>query len=665
MQSSIFLTTLLFLTLMSCTPERPTYSSFDEYPRYEGGDLGMIYSPASTSFKLWSPAAQEARLLLYATDVADENPFAIIPMEEIDGAWTHVYSGDLEGKYYSFQIMQDGAWLEEAPDLYARAVGTNGERAQVIDLAATDPEGWETDRRPELAAPTDIILYELHMRDATVHASAGSRYPGKFLGLTERGTRSPDGLATGIDHLVELGVTHLHLLPVFDYASVDERPDAPSAFNWGYDPLNYNVPEGSYATDPSDGRVRVREFKQMVQALHQAGIRVVMDVVYNHTGPTDDSPFNLLVPGYYYRQNEEGGWSDASGCGNETASERPMVRDYIIESVKYWAREFHVDGFRFDLMGIHDIETMNRLSAELHEIDPSIFVYGEGWTAGGSPLPDDQRALKANTPLLDRIAAFSDDLRDGLKGSVFNHEESGFVSGSEGRIASIQFGVVAAGQHPQIDYEAVNYSNAPWAPEPYQCINYVSCHDNHTLWDRLQNSNPEDSEEERAKMARLALAVVLTSQGVPFLHAGSEMLRTKGGEENSYQSPDSVNAIDWTRKAQQATTVSYVSALIALRKAHPAFRLPSNAAIQEHLSFLPTTGGDDLVVFRLQGVAGDDWQDILVAYNASVSPQSLALPAGDSYDLIASGEQINVNGIGDQPTGSIQLAARAMTILKR
>ena len=664
MNSSNLSFIFLLLTFMSCTSETPIYTSFDDYPVYAGKDLGATYSPAATTFKLWSPAAEQARVLIYGSDNPDESAFQINPMEDQNGAWTFKYDGDLEGNYYTFQIMQEGEWLAEAPDIYAQAVGTNGQRAMVVDLAATNPEGWEDDVRPPLAAPTDIILYELHMRDATVHATSNNPYPGKFIGLAESGTRSPDGLATGLDHLVEMGITHLHLLPSFDYASVDERPDAALAFNWGYDPLNYNVPEGGYATNAADGRVRVREFKQLVQALHSAGIRVVMDVVYNHTGPTEDSPFNLLVPGYYYRQNEDESWSDASGCGNETASERPMVRDYIVESVKYWATEYHIDGFRFDLMGIHDVETMNRLSEELREIDPTIFVYGEGWTAGDSPLPHDQRALKANTPLLNHVAAFSDDLRDGLKGSVFNHEERGFVSGDSGRKASIAFGVVAAGQHPQIDYQAVNYSNEPWAPEPYQCINYVSCHDNHTLWDRLQNSNPDDSEEERAKMARLAMAVVLTSQGVPFLHAGSEMLRTKRGEENSYKSPDSVNAIDWSWKSTHANTVSYVQGLIQLRKDHPAFRLPTNAAIQEHLSFLPISG-DSLIAFRLQNAPNDEWEDIIVVYNASPNKLSMDLPEGLNYQVVVSADQVNPEGMGDPRSGSIELSERSMTILKR
>ncbi|MEM6397458.1 MAG: type I pullulanase [Bacteroidota bacterium] len=654
----------ILLTAMYCSPELPSYDSFDEYPVYEGDDLGITYSPEATTFKLWSPAAEQARVLIYDDDGKDleAEPLQTLDMTREDGVWSYRLAGDQLGKYYVYQIMQGGRWLAEAPDLYARAVGTNGKRAQIIDLSDTDPAGWENDRRPSAKSPTDIVIYELHLRDVSVHESSGNPYPGKFLGLTQVGTTTENGLSTGLDHIKELGVTHVHLLPAFDFASLDESPHAPLGFNWGYDPLNYNVPEGSYATDASDGRVRIREFKQMVQALHNAGIGVIMDVVYNHTGPTEDSPFNLLVPGYYYRQNPDGTFSDASACGNETASERPMVRSFIRESVKYWAKEYHVDGFRFDLMGIHDTETMNAVAADLKAIDPSIFVYGEGWTASGSPLPDSLRALKANVPDLIDVAAFSDDLRDGLKGSVFEHKEQGFVSGAMGRAESVKFGVVAAGQHPQIDYPAVNYSNAPWAPEPIQCINYVSCHDNHTLWDRLEISNGGDSEADRERMHRLSLAVVLTSQGVPFLHAGSELLRTKYGEENSYKSPDSINAIDWTRKETYSTTLKYVQDLIKLRKAHPAFRMPTNAAVQANLSFMDTQD-EQLIAYRIQDGPGDEWSDIVVVYNAHRKPISFDLPDGN-YQAVVYDDRVDQEGIGPVLAGSVRVPALSCMVLK-
>ncbi|MEM8582769.1 MAG: type I pullulanase [Bacteroidota bacterium] len=654
----------LLLCCMYCSSEVTTYSSFDEYPVYTGGDLGLTYTSEVSVFKLWSPGAEEARVLLYEGDGIDpdEQPLASYPMKRSEGVWVCETTGDQQGKYYTFQIMKDGRWLAEAPDIYARAVGTNGKRAQIVDMSQSNPEAWQADQRPIIAQPTDMVIYEMHIRDISVHASSGNPFPGKFLGLTQVGTSTANGQTTGLDHLLEMGITHVHILPAFDFASLDESPGAPMGFNWGYDPLNYNVPEGTYATDASNGLVRIREFKQMVQALHQAGIGVIMDVVYNHTGPTDDSPFNLLVPGYYYRTNPDGSWSDASGCGNETASERPMVRDYIRQSVKYWAEEYHVDGFRFDLMGIHDIETMNAIAEDLQQIDPSIFVYGEGWTAGGSPLPDSLRALKANVPQLRQVAAFSDDLRDGLKGSVFNHEEQGFVSGAIGRAESVKFGVVAAGQHPQLDYQAVNYSNAPWAPEPSQCINYVSCHDNHTLWDRLQISNADNSEAERERMHRLSLAVVLTSQGVPFLHAGTELLRTKQGEENSYKSPDNINAIDWTRKGDYATTLKYVQDLIELRRAHSAFRMATNADIQSKLQFMDTED-EQLIAYRITNAPDDEWTDIVVIYNAHPNPVTFDLPEG-SYQAVVYDDRVDQNGIGPVLAGSVRVPSRSCMVLR-
>ncbi|SEQ97923.1 type I pullulanase [Neolewinella agarilytica] len=657
------ITFLLFpFAFFACQEDLPVYDSFAEYPVYAFDDLGMVYTPEATSFKLWSPTAKAVRLRLYDSDDPAATPRSTQKMKEVDGAWSYTAEGDLDGTYYTFQIKQNGRWLPEDTDPYARAVGTNGARAQVINLADTDPEDWDTDIRPALASPTDAVIYELHLRDISLDPRSGIMHKGKFLGLTETGTTTPQGDATGLDHLKELGVTHVHLLPSFDFMSVNEaQPEVPQ-FNWGYDPQNYNVPEGSYATDPSDGRVRIREFKQMVLALHRAGIRVIMDVVYNHTGRSEDSHFQNLIPDYFYRFNEDGTMSNASGCGNEIASDRPMVRKYIRESVEYWAREYHIDGFRFDLMGIHDIPTMNEVSQALHAIEPSILVYGEGWTAGDSPLPDSLKALKANTPELINIAAFSDDLRDGLKGSVFNHEEKGFVSGAKGKEMSIRFGVVGSTQHPQINYDSVNYSNAPWAKEPSQCINYVSCHDNHTLWDRLAISNGKDVPSRREQMHRLALAVVLTSQGIPFLHAGSEMCRTKNGNENSYNSGDGVNAIRWNGKRAHKITYEYVRGLIALRKAHPAFRMGETDLISRHLTFIDTPD-EQLVAYRIQQAPNDDWADIVVAFNGSGQAQRVPLPAGN-WSLVVNGRTVNPEGIGGTQTEWTYLNGGAAAVLR-
>jgi pullulanase len=647
-----------------CKSSKPAVRNgqYDQYPAYEGTDLGMVYQKKKTIFKLWSPAAEAVRLLLYAAGEGGSALQTKNLKRASNGVWETTLNGNQAGSYYTVQVKSEGKWLEETPDPYAKATGVNGRRGMIIDLAATHPAGWENDRRPAQNAFTDIILYELHVRDLSSHPASGIRNTGKFPGLTETGTRNPDGLSTGLDHIRELGVTHVHLLPIFDFHSVDESASEGTQYNWGYDPDNYNTPEGSYSTNPKDGAVRVRELKQLVQTLHANGLRVIMDVVYNHTGQTDQSVFNRCVPGYYYRQNASGGWSDASACGNETASERPMMRKYMIESMKYWAQEYHIDGFRVDLMGIHDIATMNLLSAELRAIDPTIFIYGEGWTAGASPLPDAQRALKANTWKLDKIAAFGDDFRDGLKGSVFDHHDRGFVSGKSGTEESVKFGIVGATQHPQINYSKVNYSKAPWAGEPSQAITYVDCHDNHTLWDRLSISCPDASEKDRIRMHKLAVALVLTSQGVPFMHAGVELLRTKQGVENSYKSPDLINHIDWKRKTQYHAEHDYIRALVQLRKRHPAFRLPSAELIRKHLQFMEVSD-PNLIAYQLSGNAGGDrWKNIAVLFNGNPAARTLKLPAGD-WKVVLDDQKIDEKGMETIKRGEVTVPGISAKIL--
>jgi pullulanase len=620
---------------------------FDQYPTYLGTDLGMNWSVDKTIFKLWSPAAQAVKLRLYSNGSTGKAIQTIDLQKKDNGVWEATLSGNQKGKYYTVQVQQGGKWLAETPDAYAKAVGLNGKRGMILDLTETNPTGWATDKRPIQKQFTDIILYELHIRDLSINPNSGIKNAGKFLGLTETGTKNTKGLSTGLDHIKALGVTHVHLLPAFDYrhTSVDESKLDQPQYNWGYDPEHYNVPEGSYSTNPSDGAVRIHEFKQAIKTLHENGIRVVMDVVYNHTGATEGSVFNQTVPGYYYRQNADGSYSNASGCGNETASERTMVRKYIIESMKYWAQEYHIDGFRVDLMGIHDIETMNQASAALHAIDPTIYIYGEGWTAGSSPLPDSLRATKANTFKLNQVAAFSDDLRDALKGSVFNHTEKGFINGRTGLEESIKFGITASVQHPQVDYSKVNYSKAPWAKEPYQTITYAECHDNHTLWDRLTLSCPDASEEDRIKMQKLAMTIVLTSQGVPFLHAGMEMLRTKNGVENSFNSPDEINRFDWDRKTKYLAFNDYVRQLIQLRKNHPAFRMPTADMIRRNIKFLETKD-PNLIVYQIGLRANNDnWTRIVVIYNGNTEEKFVTLPKGGTYNIVLDETQIVETGI--------------------
>ncbi|MCK9422422.1 MAG: type I pullulanase [Bacteroidales bacterium] len=605
------------------------YDPCKNYSVYSGSDLGVNYSKSETILKIWSPPAQEMKLRLYKTSSGNDMMEEISCRKDADGVWKAKLKGDRKNIYYTFQSKIKGKWNDENPDPYARAVGVNGKRGQIVDLNETNPSGWENDQSPVLKNHTDVILYELHIRDLTVAPNSGIKNKGKFLGLTESGTKNSQEQSTGIDHIAEMGVTHVHLLPSFDFCSVDESKLNVPQFNWGYDPQNYNTPEGSYSTDPEDGKVRILEFKKMVQSLHQKGLRVVMDVLYNHTGRTHNSNFDQLVPGYYYREWEKDGkYSNASGCGNETASDRTMYRKFIIESVTYWVREYHVDGFRFDLMAIHDMETMNQVAATLQAIDPSIIVYGEGWTAGDSPLPDKYRALKKNAKKMNGVAVFSDDIRDGIKGSVFDGKSTGFASGNKEMAESVKFGIVAAGVHPQIDYTKVNYSKEPYTKNPDEVINYVSCHDNNTLYDKLKISRPDASEEDITKMDKLANTIVLTSQGIPFLQAGVEMKRTKRGVDNSFNKPDSVNQINWDWKYENRELVDYYKALIALRKAHPAFRMPTNEIVQKNLVFLPTND-PQLIAYQLKDHANkDSWQQILVIFNGSGIDKNFDLPKG-------------------------------------
>ena len=571
-------------------------NDFDKIYGYDG-DLGAIYSKDKCKFILWAPTAENVQLALYGDNGYDfdcEAKEVYTMSKGINGTWIVEINGDFNGQFYNYLININGK-ISEVVDPDAKAVGVNGNRGMVIDLNTTNPEGWEKDTKPELKSATDSIIYEAHVRDLSIDETSGisNEYKGKFKALTIWDSCIPGTtVKTVVNHIKDMGFTHIHLLPAFDFGSIDENKLEQPQFNWGYDPKNYNVPEGSYSTNPYLGDVRIKEFKEMVKALHEAGIRVVMDVVYNHTYNLD-SCLNNAVPGYYYRQDENGEYSDASACGNETASERYMFRRYMVDSVVYWAKEYHIDGFRFDLMGIHDIETMKLIREELNKIDSSIIMYGEGWTGGPSPLKEELAALKKNTYKFDKlqIAAFSDDCRDGVKGHVFYDEETGFVNGKDGLEETIKFAVVASTHHKDIDKENIVYSNEFWANEPYQTINYASAHDNYTLWDKLQISTPNCTEEELIAMNKLIAGIILTSQGISFVHAGEEMARTKEDEEgklveNSFESSDKVNKIYWDRKVKYKDLFEYYKGLISLRKEYKAFRMNTNEEIKENIHFL-------------------------------------------------------------------------------
>ena len=678
--------------ILACDPAKEAFH-FDE----------MTYSPSETVFKLFAPTDAECFVVLEQ----DTLPMAL----GTDSIWTVTAKGDHKGKTYQFVV--DG---QASPGVFAKAVCVNGQKGVVVDMAETNPEGWESDvpvRRPY----QDLVVYEMHHRDFSV-GRPDAQQPGKFLALTE---------PWAIDHLTTLGINAVHILPSYDYGSVDEtRLDEPQ-YNWGYDPVNYNVPEGSYSTDPYDPLCRIREFKQMVQALHQAGIAVILDVVYNHTYDIEHSNFQRTYPDYYYRTidhlpltidhlpltidhpsaNESAAnngqcsmvnvqYSNGSGCGNETASEQPMMRRFMIESVKHWINEYHIDGFRFDLMGCHDIVTMNAIRSAVDEIDPNIFIYGEGWSAGDCALPKELLGLKANMPDMPRIAAFSDEIRDALRGPFSDDNIPGWLgigftttmttkttdnnnSGENKELfklselsfneeelsslkESLKFGIAGGISHPQVDMTKVNYSQEPWATEPTQMMSYVSCHDDMCLADRLRASIPGLTPEALVRLDLLAQTAVFTSQGVPFMLSGEELLRTKQGVHNSFESPDSINRLDWQNKERYPQVFDYYKNLIALRKNHSAFRLGSAEQVRLHLEFIDTPN-DGVVAFRLKELGDiDTWKDIIVVLNACQEARVTEIPEG-RYAVVCCDGQIDEQGLGEVTGSKVQVSPQSALII--
>lgn len=606
------------------------------------------YTPEQTTFRLFAPDnAKTVKLRIYKAGHKGR-PERTVKMERTAAdTWTATVTGNLMGRFYTFDTGRG-----ECAGVFAKAVGVNGQRAAIIDMDKTDPAGWNDDRRPVVKSPADLVIYEMHHRDYSIDASSGIANGGKFLALTD-----PKAIA----HLKELGVNAVHILPSFDYASVDETRLSTPQYNWGYDPVNYNVPDGSYSTDPYKPETRIREFKQMVQALHKAGIRVILDVVYNHTFNIDGSNFQRTYPDYFYRKTADGKYSDGSGCGNETASERDMMRRFMVESVLYWIDEYHIDGFRFDLMGCHDIETMNAIRKAVDEVDPTIFIYGEGWSAGSCALPTEQLGLKANMKAMPGIAAFSDELRDALRGPFSDDTKGAFLAGKPGEEESIKFGIAGAIEHPQVDMSKVNYSTEAWASQPTQMISYVSCHDDMCLTDRLRASIPGITTDELIRLDMLAQTAVLTSQGVPFILSGEEMLRDKKGVHNSYNSPDSINRLDWNNMERYPQVMDYYKNLTRLRHNHPAFRLGSAELVRRHLEFLPTQPG--LVAFRLKDYAGrDDWRNIIVILNAAKQQRKVTIPQGN-YTIVCHEGKIDENGLSTFSGSEATVSAQSALIL--
>ena len=621
------------------------------YPVPEATLEECVYNGNSTDFTVWSPAAEAAQLRLYKA--AGDAAYMTVNMKKSkDGLWKATVKEDVKGSLYTFQVCIDGKWLEETAGIAAKAVGVNGQHGAVIDWADTDPEGWENDKSPKID-PSDIIVYELQHRDFSVHSTSGIQNKGKYLALTEQGTKNPDGLATGIDHLKELGVTYIQLLPSTDFATIDETRLEDNQYNWGYEPLNYNAVEGSFSTDPYNPVTRIKEFKQMVQSLHAAGFRVILDVVYNHTTHAPNTGFERTMPGYFYRMREDGTYFDGSGCGNETASEQAMFRKYMVESLEWWMKEYHIDGYRFDLMAIHDIETMNLISERLHAIDPDVVIYGEGWAAASPAYPAEQIALKANTYMMDKVGAFSDNIRDAVRGPL-GCENAGFMDGVAGNKDNVMFGIAGGVAHPQVTVE-------PWTNNPLQHVSYVSCHDDHCLRDRLEEAT-KSSEQDRLRMVKLAQTAVYTSQGIPFIFNGEELYRHKQGVKNSYNKPDSINAIDWTYKTKYNDLVKYYSELAAIRHAHPGFCLGDAELVRKNLRFIDVDD-PNVVMFRIENLDGiDDAKSLTVVLNGSKKNHKLEIPKG-KYVVLAENGYADVDGIGAYTGDYCTVAATSATIL--
>ncbi|WP_075681787.1 type I pullulanase [Roseburia sp. 831b] len=614
--------------------------AFEEKYTYTGDDLGATWTKEKTTFRVWAPTADAVKVNLYESGTPDTDDLVeqITMEQDVNGTWVASKEGDLNGVYYTYLVTVNGA-ENEACDPYARTTGVNGKRAMVIDLSSTNPEGWDEDTDPHAGNNiTDDVIYELHIRDLAMDENSGIKNAGKFLGLTETGTTTPNGTPTGIDHIKDLGITHIHLLPVYDYASVDETALDKPQFNWGYDPENYNVPEGSYSTDPYHGEVRVKEMKQMVKSLHDNDLSVIMDVVYNHVYNAGTFNFNLIVPDYFSRVDENGTYSNGSGCGNDTASERSMVRKYIVDSVCYWADEYHIDGFRFDLVGLLDTDTINEIVEEVHKDHPNVIFYGEGWELDTTTTKDCTLATQKNSEETPDFAYFSDTIRDLLKGHVFDTSTIGYVSGETGDEEEVEKCFMGA---------------SDWCKSPTQTINYISCHDNMTLIDRITRSTTGTSREDRVKMNNLAAAIYLTAEGTPLMQAGEEFLRTKknasgGFEENSYASSDSVNSLKWAtlEEEEYQNVYQYYKGLIAFRKDHPVLRLTDAKDVAAHVT--PVEGLDaNVTAFATTGgVNGETADNMYVIFNPNQEETKVTLPDG-TWSVYINGEKAGTESLGE------------------
>lgn len=642
--------------------------SFEANYTYEGNDLGQTYTDEKTILRVWAPTASEVKLNLYDAGEGECLNATYDMKKDVQGTWVYELEGDQHGVYYTYLVTVDGQ-TQETVDPYAKAVGVNGNRGMIIDLDSTDPKGWEKDKHVTVKSNTDAVIYEMHVRDTTIDESSGVENKGKYLGLTEKGTTTESGKKTGLDYIKELGITHVQIMPMYDYATVDETKLDSDQYNWGYDPKNYNVPEGSYSTDPYNGEVRVAEAKEMIQAFHNEGIGVIMDVVYNHVYSAQDSCLDKTVPDYYFRKNGDK-YTNGSGCGNETATERSMVQKYIVDSCVYWVNEYHVDGFRFDLMGCIDQETMLAVRAALDEIDPNIIILGEGWTGGTSGLSANEQTNKRVTYKVPGVAAFSDDIRDAIKGSVFDSFDNGFISGKDGQETGIKYGVVAAVQHSGVDYSSYEKTTGSWAGNPGQCISYSSCHDNLTLWDKIYYSAPDATMEQKVSMNKLSAAIVYTAQGVPFMLSGEEIMRSKPieGEEGSYSSNsynlnDYTNSIKWDTLDDETTAdmLEYYKGLISFRAEHPALRMTQTEDVEANLTFMDVAE-KNVVAYTIANSPNDEKaKNILVAYNGNEEAVELTLPDG-KWNVYINGEKAGTEVL-DTVSGTVTVDGISAVVL--
>jgi pullulanase len=644
LEKKVDITRSLQLTLkgfLACKVIARGVLNSEEYT-YSGSDLGNTFSPQCTAFRVWAPTASDVQLRLYnsETGLLTQN---VDMQRSVKGTWYVEIRNNLENWYYLYQVTTQGT-TQTAVDPYVRAVAVNATRGMIVDLAKTNPDGWNSDRYQQLADPVDAIIYETHVRDFSIHSSSGMAHKGQYLAFTERGTKGPDAIVTGVDSLKQLGVTHVQVLPIEDFASVDESD--PSQYNWGYDPRNYNVPEGAYASTPH-GTARIIEYKRMIQSLHASQLGIIMDVVYNHTFAILNSDFDKIVPQYYYRTNDAGYYTNGSGVGNELATERPMVQKLVRDSISYWIKEYHIDGFRFDLMALVGVDTMSKIAQDMYTINPHSLLYGEPWTGASSGLPGNQLLYKGRQKNLG-IGVFNDNIRNAITGGALNATEQGFATGNPGPIDAVKRGIEGS----------INDFTA----SPGETINYVTSHDNYTLWDKIAACNGSSDEAQRIRMDKLAQAIIFTSQGIAFMQGGEEFLRTKDGNDNSYNAGDGVNKFDWSRKAQYQNVFNYYAGLIQLRKNHPAFRMTSASEIRDNLTFLDSPA--NMIAFLLNGRGVDDtWGQIIVIHNANTTDTTFRLPHG-TWNVVVNSEQAGEQILG-RVMETVTVAAVACTVLYR